>query len=55
MSKTEILCNVKSCAFYDQDRCSAKKISVLTNNCVEASLCQETKCGSFQCKNKMPY
>ncbi|MEE0831120.1 MAG: DUF1540 domain-containing protein [Longicatena sp.] len=53
MTKTEILCNVKNCAFHNNDHCSAKKISVSTNNCVEASLCQETKCGSFQMKDMM--
>ena len=53
MTKTEILCNVKNCAFHNNDHCSAKKISVSTNNCVEASLCQETKCGSFQKKDMM--
>lgn len=53
MSKTEILCNVKNCEFHCNDRCSAKTISVSTDNCVEAALCHETKCGSFRIKGMM--
>ncbi len=50
--KTEILCNVRNCVFYDQDRCHAQTISVSCDNCAMPNDCHETKCKSFRCKTK---
>lgn len=47
-NKTEILCNVHSCAFHKNQKCTAKCISVNCDSCISPSACHETKCASFK-------
>lgn len=48
-NKTEILCNVHSCAFHKENHCTAECISVGCDDCIMPNDCKETKCASFRC------
>lgn len=47
-TKTEILCNVHSCAFQSDNHCSANTISITCDAAIMPCTSHETACKSFK-------
>ena len=46
-----ILCNVSSCKYFDNQKCTADDVVVSLDNSVIANTDHETKCHTFKCRN----